>query len=176
MNIFAWLKDVARGSDQPVVPAENESVQAIVGALGQLDPERARTIACLAFLLGRVAQVDLAITATEIAEIEGILALDIGLPVEQANLVARMALQRAQLFGGTDNFLVSRELNELIDRPRKIALVRCLFRVAAADETISTLEDNEISQIASELFLDRSEVSSIRAEFRDFLAVLRRPD
>ncbi len=176
MNIFEWLKNLAQEGERPGKPRDSrdsETLWEIQGELAHLEPRQGRIIVCVAFLLGRVAQVDLNIERTEITEIEDILVRELGLPREQGQLVTRMALRRAQLFGGTDNFLVSRELGELIERPQKIALVRCLFRVAAADQSISLLEDNEISQIASELSLGRDEVGAIRAEFRESLAVLK---
>jgi uncharacterized tellurite resistance protein B-like protein len=49
----------------------------------------------------------------------------------------------------------------------------CLFAVAAAHEDISTIEDNEISQIADELRIEHREFISIRSKYRDHLAVLK---
>jgi uncharacterized tellurite resistance protein B-like protein len=98
-----------------------------------------------------------------------------GLPEEQAMIVVQMAKTQNLLFGGTDNFSVTKEFKKLSSREQKLALLRCLFAVSAADESISTVESNEIRQISEELGLDRSEFTELRSEFRDHLAVLKPP-
>ena len=47
--------------------------------------------------------------------------------------------------------------------------------MSAADDTISTVEEEEIRKIASELGLAPNEYLSIRAAYRDKRAVLRDP-
>jgi hypothetical protein len=45
--------------------------------------------------------------------------------------------------------------------------------VAAADTSITTLEDNEIFEIATEIGLPRNDVVALRSEWKDHLAVLK---
>ena len=45
-----------------------------------------------------------------------------------------------------------------------MALLDCLYAVAAAEHLISTVEDNEISQIADELRIEHREFISIRVK------------
>jgi hypothetical protein len=49
-----------------------------------------------------------------------------------------------------------------------------LFAVAS-DEMISTVEDNEISRICSELKISHDEFVSVRMAFRDQRAVFKKP-
>ncbi len=98
-----------------------------------------------------------------------------GLTEEQAVIVVQIAKSQNILFGGTENFLVSREFNSLASHEQKLALLDCLFAVAAANRSISTVEDNEVSQIADELKIEHRDFISVRSRYRDYLAVLQNP-
>jgi uncharacterized tellurite resistance protein B-like protein len=86
-----------------------------------------------------------------------------------------MAKTQNMLFGSTENFLVSREFREASSHEDRMALLDCLYAVAAAEDSISTVEDNEISQIADELRIEHRDFISIRSKYRDQLAVLQKP-
>lgn len=155
--------------------AETETVRKIVAALDRLDPDRARHIAIFAYLLSRVARADLVISEEETRTMETLVMQAGGLSAEQAILVVQMAKTQAILFGGTENYLVAREFNRLATREEKLALLRCLFAVSAADDSISVMEDNEIRRIADELRLTHEDFIAARSEFRRYLSVLRKP-
>jgi uncharacterized tellurite resistance protein B-like protein len=152
---------------------DTESVRRIVASLDAMDPERARWIATFAFLLCRVARSELVISEEESVAMERLLRERGGLTEEQAVLVLQIAKTQATLFGSTDNYLVSREFNRIATREQKVALLDCLFAVSAADESISTAEDNEIVRICAELRLPREEVVEARGRYRQHLAVLK---
>jgi len=154
--------------------AETETVRKITAELDKLEPERARFFAAFAYILSRVARADLHVSPEETARMEKILVKRGGIPEEQAVIVVQMAKNQNLLFGGTENYLVTREFEKMAGREEKIALVHCLFEVSAADGSISTIEDNEISQIATELRLDHKEFIAIRSCYRDHLAVLKK--
>jgi uncharacterized tellurite resistance protein B-like protein len=100
-----------------------------------------------------------------------------GLDPAQAILVAQMAKTQTLLFGGTENYLVAREFGQIATREQSRGLLECLFAVAAADGSISVVEDNEIRRITNELRLTHEEFIQARSEYHDYLAVLRgRPD
>jgi uncharacterized tellurite resistance protein B-like protein len=174
MSILKLLKlDAAR--DEPgQTSAETETVRKIASALDRLEPERAKFIAAFAYILGRVARADLVITADETAVMEKIVMEQGGLPEEQAILVVQMAKTQNILFGATENFLVTREFNKAASHEQKLALLYCLFAVSAADDSITTIEDNEVSQIADELRIEHKEFIAVRSKFRDYLAVLKK--
>ena len=155
--------------------AEPDTVREIVSKLDRLEPQRARYVASFAYLLSRVANADLDISPEETGAMERIVSELGGLDHDQAILVVQMAKTHARLFGGTENFLVSREFQGLASAEQKIALLRCLFAVSAADDIISQVEDNEIRQIASELNVDQRDYAALKAEFKDKLAVLKNP-
>jgi uncharacterized tellurite resistance protein B-like protein len=160
---------------EPKTPAspDTETVRRIAATLDAMDPERARWIAAFSFLLCRVARAELVISDEESVAMENIIRERGGLTAEQAVLVLQIAKTQATLFGGTENFLVSREFNRLATREQKLALLDCLFAVSAADESISTAEDNEIVRICAELQLPREEAVEARSRYRQYLAVLK---
>jgi uncharacterized tellurite resistance protein B-like protein len=92
------------------------------------------------------------------------------LTAEQATLVVEIARTQQRLFGGTDDFLVTRELAEMATHDQKLAIVDCLFAVAAADQSVRVAETNEISKIAKQLRVDPADVSRLRLKYRDHLA------
>jgi uncharacterized tellurite resistance protein B-like protein len=153
--------------------AESETVRKVVDALDQLEPDRARFIAAFGYLLGRVANADMKISPEETRAMEQIVMEYGSLPEEQALIVVQMAKERAHLFGGTENFLVTREFDRIATREQKLALLDCLFAVAAAEEDISLVEDNEIRQIASELHLDHPDFIQVRSAWADRLSILK---
>jgi uncharacterized tellurite resistance protein B-like protein len=155
--------------------AETETVRKIVAALDRLEPERARYIAAFAYILSRVARADLVITEPEVRAMEEIVMRMGGLSPEQAILVVQMAKTQSVLFGGTENYLVTREFNKLAGREEKLALLRCLFAVSASDDAITLAEDNEIRRISNELDLTHADFIDARTAFREYLSVLRPP-
>jgi uncharacterized tellurite resistance protein B-like protein len=62
----------------------------------------------------------------------------------------------------------------LAGHDEKMNLLDCLFAVAAANDSISTIEDNEISQIADEIRIEHRDFISIRSKYRDYLAVFQK--
>lgn len=152
---------------------ETESVRRIVRSLDQMEPDRARYIATFAYILGRVANADMEVSDEETREMERIVVDRGGLPPEQAVIVVKIAKSQNDLFGGTEDFLVTREFNELADRRQKLQLLDCLYAVSASDEDVSTVEDNEIGKIANELHLTRAELAAARQAYVDYLSVLK---
>lgn len=155
---------------------ETQTVRKIVERLDRLEPDRARYVAAFAYILSRVAGADLQISDDETRAMERIVSRLGGLPEEQAIVVVQMAKTQNLLFGGTENYLVTREFNRIATREQKLALLDCLFAVSAADESISAAESGVIRQIADELLLDRDDLIEVRSRYRDRLAVLRHPD
>ena len=56
---------------------------------------------------------------------------------------------------------------------QKLALLDCLFAVAAADEIITSEEDNVVKQVASELKLSHDDYIAARVRYKQFLAVFK---
>ena len=172
MGILERLGLRAKGP-QAAADAETETVRKIAAALDRLEPERARHLAAFAFLLGRVAIADMEISPEETREMERIVREKGGLPEGQAVMVVQMAKTQTILFGGIENFLVTREFKDIASRDEKLALLHCLFAVSAADRTISSAEETTIRKIASELLLDHADYVDVKSAYREHLATLK---
>jgi len=173
MSIMEFLGLARKKVEASAPGTESETVRKIVAALDQMDPDKARYIASFAFILCRVARADLKITQTEMREIEHLLVERGKLTEEQAILAAQMAKQQSIFFGGTENFLVTREFNRIATRAQKLSLLDCLFSVASAN-LISTVEENEISKICSEPNLSHDDYIATRTAYREYRAVLQK--
>jgi uncharacterized tellurite resistance protein B-like protein len=150
------------------------SVREIATRLDGIPPERAHFLAAFAYVLARVAHADMQVDEVEIAAMEQGIATLSELDPDEAPLVIEIALSKAEELGGTDNYRVTREFRKLSERAERVRLMRCLFAVAAADDSIGSAESSEIQAIGEELGFVRSEVNSLRLEWRDKLAELRR--
>ena len=171
MSIWEFL-----GLDKKKVSTgDTETVRRIVEGLDRLEPARARYIAAFAFLLSRVARADLNISDEETSAMEQIVMEHGGLPEEQAIIVVQMAKTQNLLFGATEDYLVSKEFGRIATREEKTALLHCLFAVSASDESVSSAEDQTIRQIGDELGLEHADFIAIRSNYREHLAVLKKP-
>lgn len=172
MSLLDWLVGGA-ARPQDAAHSEVETVRKIARELDELDPDTARRVACFAYILGRVAFADLHISDEETMVMERVVTDTTSLPEQQAVLVVQMAKTHNQLFGGTENFLVTREFGRLASSDDKRALLECLYAVSAADASISVEEDNEIRKIASELGLEHRDFIIARSKYAEHLDVLK---
>jgi uncharacterized tellurite resistance protein B-like protein len=184
MGILEWLGLSGDGSATRAAgaagetrgsAADTETVRKIAAQLDQLEPARARYIAAFAYLLSRVASANSQICPAETATMEQIVLRKSGLPEEQAVMIVQMAKTQSVLFGGTENFLVTREFNVIATRAQKLVLLEALFAVSAADLSVSSIEETTIRKIASELSLDHADYVNAKREYRDLLATRQPP-
>jgi uncharacterized tellurite resistance protein B-like protein len=154
---------------------ESATVRRIVDALERQDPETARFVARFAYVLGRVAYADSSASAVETHEMERIVMERSRLPEAQAVLVVQIAKSQNLLFGGTEDYVVTREFARTATREQKLGLLDCCFAVSAADEDVSVEEDSVIRRIANELGLTHEDFIAARIAYHDYLAVLRKP-
>ncbi len=167
------ILDFLRRPEPAADGGDTDTVRRIVSELEAMPVERARYIAAFAYILGRVANADQQISRDETAAMEKIVRELGELPADQAVLVVQIAKSQNRLFGGTENFLVTREFRDLSTADDRRHLLDCMFAVSAADESISTAEESQIRQIASELGFDHREFVSARLAFSDKREVLR---
>ena len=88
---------------------------------------------------------------------------------EVAVLVVRLAKSSNLLFGGTADYLVAQEFVEAASYDEKLGLARCLFAVAATDESISMAEEAEIHRIMNQLRIQPQDLTALRIAHRKFL-------
>ncbi len=168
-----------RGSTPPAATpqtGDTETVRRIARELARLPPDRARFLAAFAYVLGRVAHADLTISEAEAQAMEAILQRVGGLPPAEAVLAVEIARSQNRLFGGTEGYLVTRELREIVTPEQLEQVLDCLFEVSAAEHAISATEENLIRQVASELGVGHGEYVGIRSRWSHQRAVLRRQE
>ena len=153
---------------------ETETVRRIAARLERLDPDQARYLACFAYVLARVAQADLEIDEAESRQMEETVHQLAELSEAEAALVVEIAKNQTRLFGGTENYVVTREFRRISDKAQRAKLLQCLFAIAAADGSISGVENAEINAIAEELGFTGPETNALRSRFRDKLSVFKR--
>jgi uncharacterized tellurite resistance protein B-like protein len=151
----------------------DDSVARIVAEIDALDPEQARFVAAFAYVLGRVAHADQHVSEAETQKMQQIVMRLGHLPEEQAGLVVEVAQHQTQLFGATQDFLVTREFTRISNPKQREELLDCLFAVSAADDSITSVEEEQIRQIATELGFSHSEYIAARCAYSDKREVLR---
>ena len=158
---------------RPSAPSDTETVRRIVRELDALPPERARFLAAFAYILTRAAAADLAISETESQVIERLVVEYGAVPEAQAVLIAGIAKSQQTLAGATEDYAVTHQFKEIAGPDERVALLRCCYLVAAADQTITAEESTDLQEIARELDLDRSHIIAIRNEFADRLSAIQ---
>ncbi len=173
MGILQWITGNEAAQQSTAAGGDTDTVRKIVGELEAMAPERARFVAAFAYILGRVAHADHHFSAEETEAMEGVVRGFGDLPEEQAVLVVQIAKSQNRLFGGTENFLVTREFREISSPAERRQLLDCMFAVSAADDSISSAEESQIRQIASELGFTHREFVTARLAYSDQREVMR---
>jgi uncharacterized tellurite resistance protein B-like protein len=168
----SWLEKLGRKASESAA-ADTEAVRRIAARLEAIPPRRARFLAAFAYVLARAANADLVITTEETRKMEELVAEAGELPADQAALVIEIAKAQNRLFGGTEDFLVTREFKELTEPAERQQLLEGLFAVAAADESITSAEEAGLRQIASELGFSHPEFAAARSRWSAHRAVLK---
>jgi uncharacterized tellurite resistance protein B-like protein len=153
--------------------SEVQALDALEEALAHVQPAEARRIAAFAYLLSRVAHADDDVSDAEREAMQRLLVDRAHLAPEQAAIVMGIATSRIVHVRGTQDYLVSREVAGRATLEEKRALIDGLYAVCAADGLISTVEDNDVRRVASEIDLEHQDVVDIRRRYRDSLAVLK---
>lgn len=174
MSLLRFLGFRDAESEKTKDKGETETVRRIAAQLEELDPEVARFLAAFAYVLARIANVDLDIDEDETREMQGIVERVGALRPQEAALAVEIAKSQARLMGGTENYVVTREFARVASRRQRGRLLQCLYAVAAADGSISSTESHEITTIAQELGFAREEANALRAQYRDKLAVFQK--
>lgn len=181
MDLRRWLGGSGTATTPAAAPApasraadgETATVRRIVAEVDALPAGRRREIAGLAYVLARVARADLVTTPAEIAAIERAVAEVGGLSEAQAVLVVAIAREQGDLVGGTEDFLVTRELARIATREERERVLRMAFAIGASDDEIDAAESAELERIGRELGFSAAEVGAIRLEHREVLSSVR---
>lgn len=173
ISLFEML-GLSRGRETgPAGGQGTDTVRRIVAELERLDETQAKFLAGFAYVLGRVAAADQHVSAEETEKMVAIVRERGHLTEEQAVLVVEIARAQHKLFGGTEDFLVTREFRAAATEAQRRDLLDCLFAVSAADDSISSDEESQIRQVASELGFDHQAFIDARLAWSGKRSVLR---
>jgi uncharacterized tellurite resistance protein B-like protein len=150
-----------------------EALDVLAEALSHVPPDEARRVAAFAYLLSRVAHADHEVSDAEREAMQRLLVDRAHLAPDRAAMVIGIATSRIVHVRGTQDYLVSREVAGSASLEEKRALIDGLYAVCAADGLISTVEDNDVRRVASEIDLEHHDVVDIRSRYRDSLGVLK---
>jgi uncharacterized tellurite resistance protein B-like protein len=150
-----------------------DAVRAIVDSLDQLDPERARHIAAFAYILGRVANVDLEVSREETRAMERIVRELGGISDEESVLVVRIAKTQHALFGSTEGYCRDAGVLAVRDAGGKGVPARVPVRRLRGGPRVSGEEETEIRKIVGELDLSHADFIAVRSRYKEHIAALR---
>ena len=164
-TIRGWL---GLGASRPEEP-DQAPLRRLVDTLEHLEPARARQLARFAYLLGRIAHADQHVSDDETRAMEAIVVQEGALTADQAIVVVGLAKSTNLLFGGVADFQVAQDFAGGAAYDEKLALMRCLFRLASADATISVAEESEIHRIANHFKILPQDLMALRLSHAQFL-------
>ncbi len=181
MEVCMWILELLGLKPQPSSSSETlanqagdtGTVQRIVRELKALEPDRARYLAAFAYILGRAANADSEISLEETRKMEESIEQLGQLQQAQAILVVEIVKNQAQLFGSTENFLVTREFKTIATNSQRHELLDCVFAILAADLSITSTEESQARQIASELGFNHREYIEARLAYSQHREVLK---
>lgn len=175
MSILRWLGlgPVTTSSSGEADEGGAQAVRDLAARLDSLPPDRARFVASFAMTLARAARADLEVLDRESTAVVEVLQEVAGLPPDQADLAAGVALHRNELLGVSEDYLATRVFRESSSREERLRLLEAVFAVCAADESITLVEEEEVRQIATELGLEHADYVAARASFAEHREVLR---
>ncbi|CAN5749515.1 hypothetical protein BH18CHL1_BH18CHL1_07970 [soil metagenome] len=164
----------ARAGGSGAAETDTATIRRIVTAIEALPAEQRRYVAGFAYVLGRAAHADLRISDDERKMMEQTVWKIGGLSEAQAVLVVEIAVRQNELYGGTEDYLVTRDFTDATSEEQRLSLLRCAFAIGAAEGAISAEESAELNQIGKELGIASERINAVRAEFTDqFQAVQR---
>ncbi len=163
-DVGSWTRGAA---------AETATVREIVKQLASMPTEQARFLAGFAYVLSRAAQADLHVTEDETRRMEQIVVQQGRIPEAQAVIVVQISRTRAELFGPTEDYLVTREFRKVATDEQCLDVLRACFLIGASDGAITAEESSALTSIAGELGVDQEAVRALRAEFAETFSALQ---
>ena len=131
-------------------------------------------IACIAGLLARVAYVDFDIDTREVYSMKNILKEWTNLPEKDIDAIVHLAIDEIKDLAGLENHKYCHPLNDILNNDQKYDLLKALFAIAASDEEVEQVENEEIRIICRGLRLQHNYYVSARATVLEKLGVLKK--
>jgi uncharacterized tellurite resistance protein B-like protein len=174
VSVMSWCDRLEfLGHRRRTLRGQADSVRRIALVLLHLSPERGCFLAAFVYVLTRVACADGEISDAETRQMVAIMKRVGELSTEHAIRIVEIAKAQNRAYGGTENFLVTRDFRRMAPQSARLELLDRLFMVAAADDGISSAEEAQIRQVAKELCLSHHHYSAVRMNWSHERNVLR---
>lgn len=129
------------------------------------NPRQAQLLAGLALLLGQVAYADMHVSEAERQKMLDLLQDNFNLPIDIATAVSELALDQAAI-NSFDKPQVWQSINTIASSAEKKQIIELLFALAAEDY-VSSEENEEIRIVAKALQISHEEFITLRLKFRE---------
>lgn len=149
------------------------TVQRIANELDAIPDDRALYLATFAYILGRAAHADSDVSKDEMRTMQNIVQALGHIPNEQAALVIEIASGQVRIFGGAENYAITRSFRDISTPEQRRELLECVFAVSAADRSITVDEETQIRQISNELGLTHKEFIQTKSDYAEHLEALK---
>jgi len=170
---FLRLANTSSTEEHPTSQREDNSILQITRELDSLPDDRALYLAIFAYVLGRAAHADSHFSEAETQKMKDIVQLLGDISNAQAELVVEIVKCQVLLFGGTDNYIITRQFREISTPEQRRQLLECVFAISSADKSITVAEESQARQISKELGLTHKEFANARSGYIDHLAALK---
>jgi uncharacterized tellurite resistance protein B-like protein len=171
MRLTRFLTTLGLHGDGAPADADAAFMRRLQAQLVRLGPARMEYLAGFAGQLARVAHVEDGVSAAEALLIKTQLT-EHGLTGAEAGVVLDLLRHEIEVLHSLQHHVLNRAVNKHASAAEKEALVDCLYAVAAADHTVSDVEEREIRRVADALLIPHSVLMRIRGRYRDRIEVL----
>lgn len=141
--------------------------------LRKAGPERLEYLAGFAGQLARVAEAEDGISAAEAKLIAAQLCEFAQISDAEAKLIVDLLRNEFEVLRSVQSHVLNRAVNAQASDAEKKQVIDCLYAVAAADDLVSDVEEQEIRRIAGALLIPHGELMEIRARYRDRIEALQ---
>lgn len=149
-------------------------VRRLQGQLKRLGPERLEYLAGFAGQLARVASAEGGISAAEARTIAAQLCEHTHLDADEARTVVDILRNEFEVLRSVQAYVLNRAINAHAEPAEKETLIACLYAVAAADQLVSDVEEQEIRRIANALLIPHRVLMDVRGRYRERIEVLQK--
>jgi uncharacterized tellurite resistance protein B-like protein len=159
--------------DDDASRAERPLLRRVRDELSRRGVERLEYLAAFAAQLARVAGVEGGISDEETAAIAARLRTAGKLSEADAALIADMLRHERDGLANVQAQELTRAINAGASDDEKLALLDCLYAVAAADHLVSDVEEQEIRRVAEAILVPHRVLMDIRTRYRDRIEILQ---
>jgi len=155
-------------------PNFNTIYQEVQKSFPDYDDDQLARIVAISSMMSRVAYADLDICKKEQVKMSESVHKWFEFSKDESQKLIELVVKYTKVLSGIENHLYARELNQSLSKPEKIKLLNTLFAIAASDDSVTTIEENEIYNITTELLLTKKEYVQAKMTVLDFLAALKK--